>query len=129
MEITHNVIIGRYAASWADGSVIKTLGTALSHDIEKLVLSVDEFWKDTVNKAVFYPPEGDPVTVVLSNNTVQVPHEATQHAGSGTVVFVGVDGYQIVSTNLRYMVESHSYTGSDGQPPTPTEWEQFVKQT
>lgn len=60
-----------------------------------------------------------------------MPWEATEtalDAAKGRIVFEGVtDGRVLISTDIPYAVGSHSDTeGSNSQPPTPSQWEQFV---
>lgn len=129
MEIIHGVIISQYDAQWANGAAIADLGTAQSHSLEKLQLSIDPYWQDTVISAVFHPPSGKPIKMVISNGMVDVPQEATAVDGIGVIVFAGINDYQIVSTDLKYKVQKHSSIDGVSTTPTPSEWEQFVQQT
>ena len=77
-----------------------------------------------------FQPAG--VTVLVpGDGTLDVPWEATEtalDAAKGRIVFEGVtDGRVLISTDIPYAVGSHSDTeGSNSQPPTPSQWEQFV---
>ena len=89
-----------------------------------------EGWQGLTVKAVFQPC-GVAVVVPDGGGVISVPWEATQSViayPKGRIVFEGVmDGRVLISTDIPYAVGSHSDTeGSNSQPPTPSEWEQYV---
>lgn len=105
------------------------LGTAGSYGNEQLAVTLGKGWEGLTVTATFQPAG---VTVLVpGDGTLDVPWEATETAlaaAKGRIVFEGVtDGRVLISTDIPYAVGSHSDTeGSNSQPPTPSEWEQFV---
>lgn len=105
------------------------LGTAGSYGNEQLAVTLGKGWEGLTVTATFQPAG---VTVLVSEDgTLAVPWEATETAldtAKGRIVFEGVtDGRVLISTDIPYAVGSHSDTeGSNSQPPTPSQWEQFV---
>ena len=105
------------------------LGTAGSYGNEQLAVTLGKGWEGLTVTATFQPTG---VTVLVpADGTIDVPWEATEtalDAAKGRIVFEGVtDGRVLISTDIPYAVGSHSDTeGSNSQPPTPSEWEQFV---
>ena len=105
------------------------LGTAGSYGNEQLAVTLGKGWEGLTVTATFQPAG---VTVLVpGDGTLDVPWEATEtalDAAKGRIVFEGVtDGRVLISTDIPYAVGSHSDTeGSNSQPPTPSEWEQFV---
>lgn len=106
------------------------LGTAGSYGNEQINVVLGEGWQGLTVKAVFQPC-GVAVVVPNGGGVISVPWEATQSViayPNGRIVFEGVtDGRVLISTDIPYAVGSHSDTeGSNSQPPTPSQWEQFV---
>ena len=105
------------------------LGTAGSYGNEQLAVTLGKGWDGLTVTATFQPAG---VTVLVPvDGTLDVPWEATEtalDAAKGRIVFEGVtDGRVLISTDIPYAVGSHSDTeGSNSQPPTPSQWEQFV---
>ena len=105
------------------------LGTAGSYGNEQLAVTLGKGWEGLTVTATFQPAG---VTVLVpADGTLDVPWEATEtalNAAKGRIVFEGVtDGRVLISTDIPYAVGSHSDTeGSNSQPPTPSQWEQFV---
>ena len=105
------------------------LGTAGSYGNEQLAVTLGKGWEGLTVTATFQPAG---VTVLVpGDGTLDVPWEATEtalDAAKGRIVFEGVtDGRVLISTDIPYAVGSHSDTeGSNSQPPTPSEWEQYV---
>ena len=105
------------------------LGTAGSYGNEQLAVTLGKGWDGLTVTATFQPAG---VTVLVSaDGALDVPWEATEtalDAAKGRIVFEGVtDGRVLISTDIPYAVGSHSDTeGSNSQPPTPSEWEQYV---
>lgn len=105
------------------------LGTAGSYGNEQLAVTLGKGWDGLTVTATFQPAG---VTVLVpADGTLDVPWEATEtalDAAKGRIVFEGVtDGRVLISTDIPYAVGNHSDTeGSNSQPPTPSEWEQFV---
>lgn len=105
------------------------LGTAGSYGNEQLAVTLGKGWDGLTVTATFQPAG---VTVLVpGDGTLDVPWEATEtalDAAKGRIVFDGVtDGRVLISTDIPYAVGNHSDTeGSNSQPPTPSQWEQFV---
>ena len=124
----HKIELTGYCAKSPEGPALY-LGTAGSYGNEQLAVTLGNGWDGLTVTATFQPAG---VTVlVLEDGTLDVPWEATEtalDAAKGRIVFEGVtDGRVLISTDIPYAVGSHSDTeGSNSQPPTPSEWEQFV---
>lgn len=124
----HKIEITGYCAKSPDGQALY-LGTAGSYGNEQLAVTLGKGWDGLTVTATFQPAG---VTVLVpGDGTLDVPWEATEtalDAAKGRIVFEGVtDGRVLISTDIPYAVGSHSDTdGSNSQPPTPSEWEQYV---
>ena len=129
----HELTLQNYAAASGCPSVCQPtlyLGTAGSYGNEQINVVLGEGWHGLTVKAVFQPC-GVPAVVPNGGGVISVPWEATQSVvayPNGRIVFEGVtDGRVLISTDIHYVVGSHSDTeGSNSQPPTPSQWEQFV---
>lgn len=128
----HELTLQNYSAASGCPSACQPmlyLGTAGSYGNEQINVVLGEGWQGLTVKAVFQPAG---VTVLVpGDGTFDVPWEATEtalDAAKGRIVFEGVtDGRVLISTDIPYAVGSHSDTeGSNSQPPTPSQWEQFV---
>ena len=128
----HELTLQNYTAASGCPSAcqpILYLGTAGSYGNEQLVVTLGKGWDGLTVTATFQPAG---VTVLVpGDGTLDVPWEATEtalDAAKGRIVFEGVtDGRVLISTDIPYAVGSHSDTeGSNSQPPTPSQWEQFV---
>ena len=124
----HKIELTGYCAKSPEGPALY-LGTAGSYGNEQLAVTLGKGWEGLTVTATFQPAG---VTVLVpADGTLDVPWEATEtalDAAKGRIVFEGVaDGRVLISTDIPYAVGSHSNTeGSNSQPPTPSEWEQFV---
>lgn len=124
----HKIELTGYCAKSPEGPALY-LGTAGSYGNEQLAVTLGNGWDGLTVTATFQPAG---VTVLVpADGTIDVPWEATEtalDAAKGRIVFEGVtDGRVLISTDIPYAVGSHSDTeGSNSQPPTPSEWEQFV---
>lgn len=127
----HKITLSGYSATTDDISGVLILGTYDSYGIERIQLELGPEWNALVIKATFNPPTGsEPVTVVAdTSGQLRVPQEATSSAGQGAITFVGTAaGLQRISTDLPYIVKTHSQIEGATPSPTPSEWEQFVAQ-
>ena len=125
----HKIELTGYCVKSPEGPALY-LGTAGSYGNEQLAVTLGKGWQGLTVKAVFQP-SGVPAVVPNGDGTLDVPWEATEtalDAAKGRIVFEGVtDGRVLISTDIPYAVGSHSDTeGSNSQPPTPSEWEQYV---
>ena len=125
----HKIELTGYCVKSPEGPVLY-LGTAGSYGNEHINVVLGEGWQGLTVKSVFQP-SGVPVVVPDGGGVISVPWEATEtalDAAKGRIVFEGVtDGRVLISTDIPYAVGSHSDTeGSNSQPPTPSQWEQFV---
>lgn len=124
----HKIELTGYCAKSPDGQALY-LGTAGSYGNEQLAVTLGKGWQGLTVTATFQPAG---VTVLVpGDGTLDVPWEATEtalDAAKGRIVFEGVtDGRVLISTDIPYAVGSHSDTeGSNSQPPTPSQWEQYV---
>lgn len=124
----HKIELTGYCAKSPEGPALY-LGTAGSYGNEQLAVTLGKGWDGLTVTATFQPAG---VTVLVpGDGTLDVPWEATEtalDAAKGRIVFEGVtDGRVLISTDIPYAVGSHSDTeGSNSQPPTPSEWEQYV---
>lgn len=124
----HKIELTGYCAKSPEGPALY-LGTAGSYGNEQLAVTLGKGWDGLTVTATFQPAG---VTVLVpGDGTLDVPWEATEtalDAAKGRIVFEGVtDGRVLISTDIPYAVGSHSDTeGSNSQPPTPSQWEQFV---
>ena len=124
----HKIELTGYCAKSPEGPALY-LGTAGSYGNEQLAVTLGNGWDGLAVTATFQPTG---VTVLVPvDGTLDVPWEATEtalDAAKGRIVFEGVtDGRVLISTDIPYVVGSHSDTeGSNSQPPTPSQWEQFV---
>lgn len=124
----HKIELTGYCAKSPEGPALY-LGTAGSYGNEQLAVTLGKGWDGLTVTATFQPAG---VTVLVpADGTLDVPWEATEtalDAAKGRIVFEGVtDGRVLISTDIPYAVGSHSDTeGSSSQPPTPSQWEQFV---
>lgn len=129
----HELTLQNYTAASGCPSACQPtlyLGTAGSYGNEQINVVLGEGWQGLTVKAVFQPC-GVAVVVPNGGGVISVPWEATQSViayPKGRIVFEGVmDGRVLISTDIPYAVGSHSDTeGSNSQPPTPSEWEQYV---
>lgn len=130
----HELTLQNYTAASGCPSAcqpILYLGTAGSYGNEQLAVTLGKGWDGLTVTATFQPAG---VTVLVpGDGTFDVPWEATKtalDAAKGRIVFEGVmDGRVLISTDIPYVVGSHSDTeGGNSQPPTPSEWEQFVNE-
>ena len=129
----HELTLQNYTAASGCPSAcqpILYLGTAGSYGNEQINVVLGEGWQGLTVKAVFQPC-GVAVVVPNGGGVISVPWEATQSViayPKGRIVFEGVtDGRVLISTDIPYAVGSHSDTeGSNSQPPTPSQWEQYV---
>ena len=127
----HKIELTGYCVKSPEGPALY-LGTAGSYGNEQLAVTLGKGWQGLTVKAVFQP-SGVPAVVPNGGGTLDVPWEATETAldvAKGRIVFEGVtDGRVLISTDIPYAVGSHSDTeGSNSQPPTPSQWEQFVNE-
>ena len=124
----HKIELTGYCAKSPEGPALY-LGTAGSYGNEQLAVTLGKGWDGLTVTATFQPAG---VTVLVpEDGTLDVPWEATETAldtAKGRIVFEGVtDGRVLISTDIPYAVGRHSDTeGSNSQPPTPSEWEQYV---
>ena len=124
----HKIELTGYCVKSPEGPALY-LGTAGSYGNEQLAVTLGKGWEGLTVTATFQPAG---VTVLVpGDGTLDVPWEATEtalDAAKGRIVFEGVtDGRVLISTDIPYAVGSHSDTeGSNSQPPTPSQWEQFV---
>ena len=124
----HKIELTGYCVKSPEGPALY-LGTAGSYGNEQLAVTLGKGWEGLTVTATFQPAG---VTVLVpGDGTFDVPWEATEtalDAAKGRIVFEGVtDGRVLISTDIPYAVGSHSDTeGSNSQPPTPSQWEQFV---
>ena len=131
----HELTLQNYTAASGCPSAcqpILYLGTAGSYGNEQINVVLGEGWQGLTVKAVFQPC-GVAVVVPNGGGVISVPWEATQSViayPKGRIVFEGVtDGRVLISTDIPYAVGSHSDTeGSNSQPPTPSQWEQFLNE-
>lgn len=131
----HELTLQNYSAASGCPSACQPtlyLGTAGSYGNEQINVVLGEGWQGLTVKAVFQPC-GVAVVVPDGGGVISVPWEATQSViayPKGRIVFEGVtDGRVLISTDIPYAVGSHSDTeGSNSQPPTPSQWEQFVNE-
>lgn len=129
----HELTLQNYSAASGCPSACQPtlyLGTAGSYGNEQINVVLGEGWQGLTVKAVFQP-SGVAVVVPNGGGVISVPREATQSViayPKGRIVFEGAtDGRVLISTDIPYVVGSHSDTeGSNSQPPTPSEWEQYV---
>ena len=129
----HELTLQNYSASSGCPSACQPtlyLGTAGSYGNEQINVVLGEGWQGLTVKAVFQPC-GVAVVIPNGGGVISVPWEATQSViayPKGRIVFEGVtDGRVLISTDIPYAVGSHSDTeGSNSQPPTPSQWEQFM---
>lgn len=107
------------------------LGTAGSYGVEQLDVTQSTGWENLSVTAIFQPC-GVKITVPAEGGTIDVPWEATADMltyPQGRIVFQGyADGELVNSCDLPYTVSGHSATtGTDPQPPTPDQYQQFVQ--
>ena len=127
----HKIELSGYTARVA-GCEPLCLGTAGSRGNETLQIVLGDGWQGLSVQAVFHP--AGVACLVPEDGLLAVPWEATEKALSsmqGRIVFQGLDGSGRVvnSTDAAYQVAAHSPTeGAAGEEPTPSLYEQFVKQ-
>ena len=126
----HVIELTGYCAKSPDWPAVY-LGTAGSYGNESFAVTLGEGWEGLTVTATFQP--AGVTALVPDGGVLDVPWEATETAldvKTGRIVFEGVtDGRVLISADIPYTVGSHSDTeGSNSQPPTPSEWEQFVSE-
>lgn len=127
----HKIELSGYTARVA-GCEPLCLGTAGSRGNETLQIVFGDGWQGLSVQAVFHP--AGVACLVPEDGLLAVPWEATEKALSsmqGRIVFQGLDGSGRVvnTTDAAYQVAAHSPTeGTAGEDPTPSLYEQFVKQ-
>lgn len=127
----HKIELSGYTARVA-GCEPLCLGTAGSRGNETLQIVLGDGWQGLSVQAVFHP--AGVACLVPEDGLLAVPWEATEKALSsmqGRIVFQGLDGSGRVvnTTDAAYQVAAHSPTeGAAGEDPTPSLYEQFVKQ-
>lgn len=127
----HEIVLNGYTAQHSSNRCL-SLGTAESYGIEKIHITAGPGWEDMLIKAVFHPPSGGAVVVLLGvDGVIDVPPEATAVAAGeynpGVIVFSGVaDGVQRISANLAYTVIGHASVDGKDSEPTPSQWEQLA---
>lgn len=127
----HEIVLNGYTAQHSSNRCL-SLGTAESYGIEKIHITAGPGWEDMLIKAVFHPPSGGAVVVLLGEDgVIDVPPEATAVAAGeynpGVIVFSGVsEGVQRISANLAYTVIGHASVDGKDSEPTPSQWEQLA---
>lgn len=131
----HQITLSGYTASaGTDANCVSGLylGTAGSYGVEQLDVVQSAGWENLSVTAIFQPC-GVKITVPAEGGPIDVPWEATADAlpyPQGRIVFQGyADGELINTCDIVYTVSGHSATaGTDPQPPTPDQYQQFVKE-
>ena len=67
-------------------------GTKGSYGIEKLHISFSDEWAGLAKKVVFYPPNGEPVSVVYNDSPIDIPSEVMSVRGRTKYAIVGYKG-------------------------------------
>lgn len=102
-------------------------GTSGSYGVERMRFIFGEEWTGLSKTVTFYPVMGKPVSVLLTSEEIDIPHEAT--AKTGVIRFAvegSVSGRVIRSFPGRmYVAETVKGSGLPSQTPTPTETEQI----
>ena len=102
-------------------------GTSGSYGVERMRFIFGEKWTGLTKTVTFYPVMGKPVSVLLTSEEIDIPHEAT--AKTGVIRFAvegSVSGMVICSFPGRmYVAETVKGSGLPSQTPTPTETEQI----
>lgn len=102
-------------------------GTSGSYGVERMRFIFGEEWTGLTKTVTFYPVMGKPVSVLLTSEEIDIPHEAT--AKTGVIRFAvegSVSGRVIRSFPGRmYVAETVKGSGLPSQTPTPTETEQI----
>lgn len=131
----HQITLSGYTASaGTDANCVSGLylGTAGSYGVEQLDVVQSAGWENLSVTAIFQPC-GVKITVPAEGGAIDVPWEATADAlpyPQGRIVFQGyADGELINTCDIVYTVSGHSATAGTGpQPPTPDQYQQFVKE-
>ena len=99
-----------------------SLGTFDSYGIEQLHVTLDDTWSGLAVTATFNPPKGEPVEIrVPENGLIDVPAEATDNEGTGSIVYCGVaNGVQLITKTQGYNVITHANVGGTA-PFNPSE--------
>lgn len=102
-------------------------GTSGSYGVEKMRFIFGEEWDGLFKTITFYPKMANPVSVILTEEAIEIPHEATAKTGMIRFAVEGsVSGKVIRSLPGRLSVcETVKGSGAPGQSPTPTETEQI----
>ena len=128
----HLIHLKGYRASHDEGGILK-LGTKDSFGIETLKIDADEAWDGLIISATFVTSVGRTKMVMKSDNTIEVPPEATASDTRSTInriVFSGIKTQmQRITTDLPYEIDPHApIDGDNSTPRTPDEYIQFVEE-
>jgi len=104
------------------------LGTEESYGFESLEFAFSDEWTELVKTISFYPPRGEGVSLILTEDKCDVPPEMTAESGVGKISIRGLsDGRCIYSFDVVARIH-RSTPAADSPPgsPTPTEMEQVL---
>ena len=102
-------------------------GTSGSYGVEKIRFIFGEEWSGLVKTVTFYPKMGKPVSVLLTADETDIPHEATAKTGNVRFAVEGSSSGKVIRSLPGQMavMETVRGSGAPGQTPTPTETEQI----
>lgn len=102
-------------------------GTSGSYGVEKIRFIFGEEWSGLLKTVTFYPKMGKPVSVLLTADEIDIPHEATAKTGNVRFAVEGSSSGKVIRSLPGQMavMETVRGSGAPGQTPTPTETEQI----
>ena len=103
-------------------------GTKGSYGIEELEIRFSEEWEGLSKKIVFYPPEGEAVSVIYDGSPVLIPNEVMSVRGRTKYAIVGYkDDKRLLTVSGEIdVLNTLDDVENPAQKPTPSEIEQVL---
>ena len=104
-------------------------GTKGSYGVEKLEIKFSEEWEGLIKKVVFYPPEGEAVSVIYESEPIDIPLEVMSVRGRTKYAIIGYKGEKkLVSVAAELdVLATLEDTESMSKEPTPDEMTQVFE--
>lgn len=121
--MTHEINVGVYDL---EPKEIRA-GTSGSYGVERMRFIFGAEWSGLTKTVTFYPKMGKPVSVLLTSEETDIPHEATAKTGNVRFAVEGSSSGKVIRSLPGQMavMETVRGSGAPGQTPTPTETEQI----
>jgi len=106
-----------------------TVGTKGSYGTSVMNFTFSDEWKHLTKKVTFYPPNADPVSVIMLDDSVVVPVEVMKSSGESKYVISGYrDNKTLISLEGTVIVlKTLDPSEVESTPPTPSEMAQILE--